>query len=295
MKSEICNWSDIRVFLAVMRHGSTLAASNGLGLAQPTVARRIDALEHETGLTLFERDTRGFRPTEAARQFLPLAEDMERAAQGIADFVSNMHAVKPIRLTAYAGNFSPRVMDVFSAFSVEHPDIPIELIPSVKVVDLMTGEADIALRLSRAIPAPELIQRYVSTAEFAFFAARRYVEENGNPRDQGTYRGHKFLTFKRDDVPQYMHATLQRLVSPDQIINTYTEIDLLHAGIRAGNGLGIVNIRYAEGIEDLVQCSDPIDELASQHLILISPEAYRRPEVKTFVKFFAPRYAAIFK
>ncbi|MBT8425437.1 MAG: LysR family transcriptional regulator, partial [Silicimonas sp.] len=52
MKSEFRNWSDIRVFLAVIREGSTLAASRKLGVAQPTVARRIDALEHETGLIL---------------------------------------------------------------------------------------------------------------------------------------------------------------------------------------------------------------------------------------------------
>jgi DNA-binding transcriptional LysR family regulator len=62
MKSETWNWSDLRVFLAVLDAGSTLAASKALGMAQPTVARRIDALEHATGLTLFERDTRGRNP-----------------------------------------------------------------------------------------------------------------------------------------------------------------------------------------------------------------------------------------
>jgi DNA-binding transcriptional LysR family regulator len=63
MKSENWNWSDLRVFLAVLDAGSTLAASKALGMAQPTVARRIDALEHATGLTLFERDTRGAQAT----------------------------------------------------------------------------------------------------------------------------------------------------------------------------------------------------------------------------------------
>jgi DNA-binding transcriptional LysR family regulator len=68
MKSETWNWSDLRVFLAVLDAGSTLAASKALGMAQPTVARRIDALEHATGLTLFERDTRGAQATLAARE-----------------------------------------------------------------------------------------------------------------------------------------------------------------------------------------------------------------------------------
>ena len=56
MKSDFRDWSDVRVFLAVVRAGSTLAASKSLGMAQPTVARRIEALEHALGLVLFERD-----------------------------------------------------------------------------------------------------------------------------------------------------------------------------------------------------------------------------------------------
>ena len=42
MKGVFQNLSDVRVFLAVLRAGSTLAASKTLGMAQPTVARRIE-------------------------------------------------------------------------------------------------------------------------------------------------------------------------------------------------------------------------------------------------------------
>jgi DNA-binding transcriptional LysR family regulator len=39
MKSAFQNWADVRVFLAVMRTGSTLAAAKVLDMSQPTVAR----------------------------------------------------------------------------------------------------------------------------------------------------------------------------------------------------------------------------------------------------------------
>ncbi len=49
------NWSDIRVFLAVCRDGSTLAASRRLGLSQPTVARRIESgICHINGPTVHD-------------------------------------------------------------------------------------------------------------------------------------------------------------------------------------------------------------------------------------------------
>ena len=89
MKSAFQNWADVRVFLAVMRTGSTLAASKVLDMSQPTVARRIDALEHSFRLTLFERDTRGFRATQDAQRLLPHAEAVERAMVGLVDEVDN--------------------------------------------------------------------------------------------------------------------------------------------------------------------------------------------------------------
>ncbi|NNF92227.1 MAG: LysR family transcriptional regulator, partial [Boseongicola sp.] len=100
MKSEFRNWSDIRVFLAVIREGSTLAASRKLGVAQPTVARRIDALEHETGLILFERDTRGFKPTREARSLIPLAESIEETTRRFATKSRDLAKPRPIRITA---------------------------------------------------------------------------------------------------------------------------------------------------------------------------------------------------
>ncbi len=83
MKSVFQNLSDVRVFLAVLRAGSTLAASKTLGMAQPTVARRIEALEHTLRLVLFERNTQCFRPTQDALALVPSAEAIEEAARGL--------------------------------------------------------------------------------------------------------------------------------------------------------------------------------------------------------------------
>ena len=99
MKSGFQNWSDVRIFLAVCRKGSTLAASQELGMAQPTVARRIDALEHVLELVLFDRDNRGFRPTGAARTLLPLAESLEAAALALAKTAEDLSRPRPIRIT----------------------------------------------------------------------------------------------------------------------------------------------------------------------------------------------------
>lgn len=76
---------------------------------------------------------------------------------------------------------------------------------------------------------------------------------------------------------------------------SFSEPELMQASIRAGHGLGLVNLRLAAADKTLIRCFGNIEELSRSNMMLIAPDAYRRPEVKAFTKFFAPRYAAILK
>src|SRR5499427_10667403 len=72
------DWDQVRVFLAVARAGQLAGAAARLGLDVSTVSRRIDRLEAELGVHLFDRTREGTVPTAAAEAMLPAAEDMER-------------------------------------------------------------------------------------------------------------------------------------------------------------------------------------------------------------------------
>lgn len=295
MKNPFSMWSEIRVFLAVVREGSTLAASRQLGVAQPTVARRTQALEHALGLVLFEKDTRGFRPTAAALDLLPLAEQMEAAAGALCDLVGALTAPRTIRITAFNRNFSPRAMAIFEDFEALHPGVDFEFIAGVQALDLMAGEADIALRLTRNPVDPDLVCRKISTAQFALYGSDRYAAKYGLPRSTSELSGHRFVSFMRPGVPPVLQDWLLRHVPESQIVQVFGEIDLLDAAIASGRALGVQNMRLAADTPGIAPCFDPIAELEMQHLMLISPQAYRRPEVKAFTKFFAPRYAAMYR
>ena len=77
---EAMDWNVVRVFLAIAREGSMRAAGRALGLSQPTVARRLAALEADFGeQPLFDRLPDGMRLNAAGEQLLDAAEDVERA------------------------------------------------------------------------------------------------------------------------------------------------------------------------------------------------------------------------
>ena len=186
-------------------------------------------------------------------------------------------------------------MDIFGEFAALNPRVAFEFVPSIRILDLSKGEADIAMRVAKKEPDENLICRKISTAKWAFFGGKTYADKYGLPSSADDLQGHRFVTFQHHDVPDYLHQWLLGNVTPDQIVMSFSELHLMQASIRAGLGLGLVNLRQAKFDESLIQCFDAIEELSRSNMMLIAPDAYRRPEVKAFTKFFAPRYAATFK
>ena len=84
------DWNDLRYFLGVADHGSTLAAGRALRVSQTTVARRIAALEAALGFPLFEKRQAGYSLTPAGEELLDRARQMDVAATAFVDRPSKL-------------------------------------------------------------------------------------------------------------------------------------------------------------------------------------------------------------
>lgn len=77
----------LRDVLAVAEFGSLRAASRHLGIAQPAMTRAIREIEHELGVTLFERHAKGAKLTPMGEAFVRRARaaqsELERAREEI--------------------------------------------------------------------------------------------------------------------------------------------------------------------------------------------------------------------
>src|SRR5215831_7032786 len=61
---------DLHIFLAVTQRGSMAQAAAELGVSQPAVSGVIAELERTLGVPLFDRSTRGVKPTKYARAMI---------------------------------------------------------------------------------------------------------------------------------------------------------------------------------------------------------------------------------
>lgn len=88
-----------RQFLAVVDVGNFTNAANRLNITQPTLSMGIAELERQLGTSLFIRERRRIRLTEAGNRLLPYARDVERGFRLAESRVTSLPVPsRPIRL-----------------------------------------------------------------------------------------------------------------------------------------------------------------------------------------------------
>lgn len=176
-------WDDVRVFLAVRRHGTLGQAGVKLGLDTSTVSRRLSALEASLGVRLFERAREGLTATHAGERLLPAAEAMEVAYGQLSRDASGIEAEAEgvVRVSAAPGIADLFVVPALVKLRARHPKIRIELDASARVLDLTRREADLAVR-SVAPRGAELIVTKLMTARWVAVTSPELAASLGRVR-----------------------------------------------------------------------------------------------------------------
>ena len=177
------NWSDYPIFLAVAEAGSLTAAGRALGMSQPTVGRRIRALEDHFGTSLLKRESGQLVPTNFGQSMLDHIRRMQNEASAIdrssATLEDSLSGV--VRLSATEGVGTSWLPGVMNNFRQEHPDVLVDIGIGFQSFNLAQREADIALRWRSPGEQNSLIGRKVAEVGFALFASPEYLEKNGAP------------------------------------------------------------------------------------------------------------------
>ncbi len=167
-------WPDLEAFLAVARTGGLSQGAKALGTSAPTLGRRIAALEARLDVTLFAKDTTGYRTTAAAAALLEAAEGVEQAMftllrrlDGLsAEIAGTVRIAVPETIATHL--LAPQLSEIRSA----HPALHVEFATGPTQVSLPERAADIAVRLGNPGEA-NLYARKVGEIEFAAFAPRQ--------------------------------------------------------------------------------------------------------------------------
>lgn len=195
------DWNLVKSFLAVIEHGTLIAAAAALRISQPTLGRQITELELATGLTLFDRGRGGMRPTDAALLLVSEAKDMQREADAFALLATARDETPSgtVRITASQIVTNFVLPQITTNFRKVEPAIEIELVASNKVQNLLARDADIAVRMIRPTQN-DTIARKANDFEMGGYAHKDYLARQGTPVKPDELRFHSLIGYDRDDL-----------------------------------------------------------------------------------------------
>lgn len=168
-KRRPVNWEDLRIFLALARHGSLSAAARALSVNHATVARRIQSLEAAFNEKLVDRRPDGYILTPAGTRALAAASDMEAAA-GAMGHRETDHAPRGlVRVNAPPALAQSYLTLRLARLTTRHPGLDIDFAGDIRPVSLERHETDVAVRLGRLQDA-HVVARKLALVGFGFYA-----------------------------------------------------------------------------------------------------------------------------
>ena len=163
-------WSDVRVFLAIARTGTLGAAARSIGQSQPTMGRRLRALEQSVGQVLFQRTSGGFVLTDEGSAVLFHAERIEEEALAFQRRLAGQddHLEGMVRITSSDWFGAHMLTPVLAEFAQRHPGVEVELLTSAIHYSLSRREADMAFRI-RPFEEPDVVSRRLLHIEYGVY------------------------------------------------------------------------------------------------------------------------------
>lgn len=276
-------WSDLRHFLAVARHGTTLAAARAAGVNQTTCARRIAALEQALDVKLFERRASGYELTAIGAA---LVADAERAEAGALEFARQ--AAERTRTERGVIRFSTSdvLADLIAqpavlSFARVRPNVRVLLNVDSRHVDLASGEADVVLRAEPSFSDPQLIARKVMNNPWAFYCHADYIRRRAPPADMTAALDHPLamLAGRPTEIVLAMRADAD-------IRHSTNSMPALVKAITGGDCIGALPTMIGDRSEALQRCF--MVDIETIGLWIIYHERLRgAPQIRAFVDHLA--------
>jgi DNA-binding transcriptional LysR family regulator len=281
------DWNDLRYFLSVADHGSTLAAGRAMRVSQTTVARRIAALEEALGMTLFEKRQAGYVLTSGGQELLDRARQVEAAASGFEEASAALarDSSGTVRITTQEIFANTLLGPILRELHDRHPQILIELDTAQELLELGEGQADIAIRSTAQEPPAGTVGRRLCIDDWTLYCSREYAAAHGVPRNRADLKQHAIIGGGGGKLWVHYEAWLRKLGLEDRVAMHHSTSTGLLSGVRSGFGLGVLPCIVADAEPDLVRCLPPRTDHGREMWLLTHERVRHTPRVRVAIDF----------
>jgi len=152
-------WTELRTAYKLAKLGTLSATALEIGVHRSTVMRHIDVLESNLRVKLFQRNDRGYIPTEAGIELMRLGEVTDdHFTQLETRLVNQEHNLSGTLTLTCVNEITRLLMPTINEYQAQHPAMSVDIIGDLRNFNLEYGEADLAIR---AGPKPTTLDNIV--------------------------------------------------------------------------------------------------------------------------------------
>jgi DNA-binding transcriptional LysR family regulator len=292
-------FDNMRVFAKVVESGSFAGAAARLGISASMVTLHVKELEERLGVRLLNRTTRKVSLTETGRAYYErctrLLADLEETEQAVSDMHAAPRGELRVNATPTFGilQLAPAIADFTTCF----PAISVELMLSLRMVDLIEDGFDVAVRVGE-LPDSSLIARQLAPCRMVVCGAPSYFEKQGKPRTPADLTAHNCLTVAGTGLFYYREWHLMAAdgttlnISPMGNLRSNSGAVLIVAAL-AGHGLVYLPTYFVGDALQSGRLVTVLDDYMAPPLplrALYPHNRYLSAKVRAFVDFLAARF-----
>src|SRR3954470_5944609 len=187
---------DVLAFVRVVETGAFSRAAERMGMAKSIVSRRVGRLEESLGARLLTRSAHGAAPTDVGQAYFERASnilaELEAAEEVVAEATTQIAG--PIRLTGPLSFGVQYLAPALAEFAAAHPRVELDISFDDRVIDLIAGGFDLAVRIGK-LRDSALIARRIAPVRAVALASPAYLEQRGRPERPRDLAGHDLLYY----------------------------------------------------------------------------------------------------
>jgi DNA-binding transcriptional LysR family regulator len=287
------------IFAKVAETGSFAAAATELGLSGPTISKALARLEKRFGERLIHRTSRRFALTETGRVLAVRAAEILAGGEAIEAEAQTKSAGPRgrVRLAAPMSFGLNHVAPVLPEFLAAYPEVSIDLQLDDRIIDLVAGGFDVALRIAD-LRDSSLIARRLCPVRRWVVGTPGYFARHGTPQRPRDLENHVCLGYSLlmgGETWRFTDASGAEEVVRVKARLSANNAEALSPSLEAGEGIALQPdfiawqaVRDKRLVPVLTDWSSP--PLA---LNLVTPAGGPRPiRTRVLLDFLAHRFAA---
>lgn len=291
-------FEDMAVFARVCDAGSFSEAARLLGLTPSAISRSVNRLERAMGTRLLQRTTRKLALSPSGQEALVCARDMVQAAQSFMavshQYTREITGIIRMSVPKAVGYsvIHPHVAD----FLKQYPSVDIKLWLTDRVIDLVSDDVDLAIRITNQPPLG-LQGRRLLRIDHLLCATPHYLAEHGTPETPLQLREHSCICLGEDpaDARWKFKQGLQTVTVPvrGRYAANHTvarlEAALQDVGIASLPRFTAQNALQEGRLIAVLPHWEFLNAYAGDAWLLYPPTRYLAPKFRAWIDFLAKR------